>query len=489
MRGEPTFLGVDVGTSVVKAVVFDGGGRALAVRGRELPLSHGPGGAVEQDLGDLMRSLAEVVRAVVAESGRTPSLLALTGQGDGCWLTDADHHPVRPGMSWLDGRAAGILHSWEEDGVPEAVYRANGTRMFPGTAAPLLAWLAEHEPETLDRAATAGYCKDAVFGRLTGVRATDPSDSSMPFGDGSGRGYSDTVLSLTGLDDHRHLLPPVHTLPEGPLSAEGAALLGLPEGLPVSSGPFDFPACAVGAGVEADGDALMIIGTTLGCLVRTDRLDTGGEPAGFHIATGDRWLRAMPAMVGTASVDWLLSTLRMDVDELGASLAESDPGAGGVEVLPYLATSGERAPFVDPRARGQISGVRLTTSRHDLVRGVCEGLAYAARHCFETAGLSGRLLVCGGGSRSLPWLQVFADVLGTPLATARAPEVGARGAVLTAAGDRVDRRAWTAPSAVVEPEPARASRYEDGYARYLDHLSAARALWPDEHETRRSTPA
>jgi len=479
-------LGIDVGTSVVKAVLFDAGGEALAVGGCPVELTHGGGGvagAVEQDLEQVLARLGEVVHSVVAEAGTTPELVALTGQGDGCWLTDVGHRMARPAMSWLDGRAAGLLGEWTDAGITDRVYRVNGSALFPGAPAPLLGWLDRYEPAVLDRAATAGYCKDAVFGRLTGVRATDPSDSSMPFGDGTGTGYSDEVLSLTGLAHRRELLAPiVSPTPVEALTAAGAGLLGLPAGLPVSSGPFDFPACGFGGGLAGIGDALLIVGTTLGCLVHVDRLETGGEPAGFHVSTGvpGRWLRAMPAMVGTASLDWLLRTLGLGVEAVNEALATSPPGARGVAVLPYLATAGERAPFVDPNASGQLTGVRMTTDRHDLVRAMCEGLAYAARHCFEVAGRSGRLVVCGGGTRSRAWLRVFADVLGVPLELARTPEVGARGAVLVAAGAlgvELDTAAWIAPDAVVEPDPARRELYEDGYRRYLAHLAAARPLW------------
>jgi erythritol kinase (D-erythritol 1-phosphate-forming) len=499
-------LGVDVGTSVVKAVLFDADGAALAVRGMPLELAHGPDGAVEQDLERVLAGLGQVVRGVLAETSTPPSLVALTGQGDGCWLVDAAHRPVRPAMSWLDGRAGGLLGEWTASGVTERVFRVNGSALFPGAPAPLLAWLDRHEPAALDAAATAGYCKDAMFGRLTGARATDPSDSSMPFGDGTGTGYSDEVLELTGLSHRRELLAPIiGPAPCAPLSADGAEVLGLPAGTPVSAGPFDFPACGFGGGLRDIGDALLIVGTTLGCLVHVDRLLTDGEPAGFHVATGEpgRWLRAMPAMVGTASLDWLLRMLGLGVDAVGQALAASPPGARGVEVLPYLAPSGERAPFVDPAASGQLTGVRLTTDRHDLVRAVCEGLAYAARHCFESAGRpapssgitasagrpapssdttasAGRLVVCGGGTRSLAWMQVFADVLGVPLELARTPEVGARGAVLVAARARdeeIDVSAWTAPEGIIDPNPTHRERYDDGYRRYLDHLRAARPMW------------
>jgi erythritol kinase (D-erythritol 1-phosphate-forming) len=477
-------LGVDAGTSMVKAVLFDADGAALAVRGRALDLAHaGVAGGVEQDPERVLAGVAEVVGAVVAEAGVVPGSIALTGQGDGCWLTDAGFRPVRPALSWLDGRAAGLLAEWTAAGVTDGVFRVGGGALFPGAPAPLLAWLDRHEPASLDRAATAGYCKDMVFGRLTGVRATDPTDASMPFGDGSGTGYSDKVLELTGLTHRRDLLDPVSApVPVAGLTGVGADLLGLPAGLPVTSGPFDFPACAFGGGVTAPGDGLLIIGTTLGCLVHTDRLVTEGEPAGFSVATGrpGRWLRAMPAMVGTASLDWLLRTLGLEVAAVGEALATSPPGARGVRVLPYLATAGERAPFVDPLAAGQFTGLRMTTDRHDLVRALCEGLAFSARHCFEAAGLRGRVRVCGGGSSSRAWLQVFADVLGVPLEVARTPEVGARGAVLVGAaarGEGLDEATWTEPTGVVEPDPDRVPGYAGGYRDYLDLLAAARPLW------------
>lgn len=485
MAGE-SYLGVDAGTSVVKAAVFDGDGNALAVEGKPLELRHGQGGAVEQDLDAIFAGLEEVVRAAVAKSGTTPGSIALTGQGDGCWLTDADFRPVRPAMSWLDGRAAALVDEWTANGITEQVFRTSGGAMFPGAPGALLAWLDRNEPETLDRAASAGYCKDALFGRLTGVRATDPSDSSMPLGDGTGLGYSDKTLELLGLTQRRDLLAPiVAPVPVGELRDGPAERLGIPAGTPVTSGPFDFPACGFGGGIAwpgTEGDALLIVGTTLGCMVHLDELVTGGEPGGFSVSTGQEghWLRAMPAMVGTASLDWLLKLLGAGVKEVQEALVASPPGANGVNVLPYLATAGERAPFVDPLAAGQISGLRLTTDRNDLIRGVCEGLAYTARHCFEAAGRTGRIVVAGGGTGSSAWMQVFADVLEVPLHLARNPEVGARGAVLAGAAARgtpLDVETWTRPEGVVEPDPARRELYDQGFRHQMELLEAARPTW------------
>jgi sugar (pentulose or hexulose) kinase len=492
LTGEPgRYLGIDVGTSVAKLALFTAGGDLVATASRNVPLGHPAPGHVEQDPEAVLAAL----RGTVAELGpaalSTVELVAVTGQGDGCWLLDGAGQPVRPAVSWMDGRGAAVLGDWERAGIAEAAFRINGNALFPGAQAPILNWLDEHEPGALDAAATAAYCKDMVFQRLTGIRATDASDASVPFGDHAG-GYSAELLDLVGLAHRAGLLAPVVApLPAGRLTAAGCRTLGCPdpaqsaglaEGVEVVGGPFDLPACAAGGGVRDVGDGMMIVGTTLACQVLVDRVDTGGEPAGMHLATGEpgRWLRAMAAMVGTASLDWTLSVLGLDHTGIDGLLAGSAPGAGGVTVLPHLAPSGERAPFVDPLARGQFSGLSLTTTRADLVRALCEGLAYAARSCLDAAGLTGRLVVCGGGTRSLPWLEIFASVLARPLELARSPEVGARGAVVSAlrvTGRDADLAAWTAPERVIDPDPAAARHYEDGYHRFLDHQRHARALW------------
>lgn len=485
MAGE-TYLGIDAGTSVVKAAVFDENGNALAVKGQPLDLTHTKNGGVEQDFNTIYEKFEDVVQAAIKESGSTPGSVALTGQGDGCWLFDENFQPVRPALIWLDGRAASIVDKWTEEGISEQVFRTSGGTMFPGAPGACLKWLDENEPESLDRAATAGYVKDGIFGRLTGVRACDPSDASMPLGDGTGFGYSDKTLELMGLTHRKDLLAPiVAPVPQGELRGDAAQRLGLPEGTPVTSGPFDFPACGFGGGIAqpgTEGDSLLIVGTTLGCLVHLDELVTSGDPAGFSVSTGlpGQWLRAMPAMVGTASLDWLLKILGAGVKEVQDSLVESPPGANGINMLPYMATAGERAPFVDALAAGSITGLRFNTSKSDLIRAICEGLAYTARHCFESAGRSGRIVVAGGGTGSSAWMQVFADVLEVPLQIARTPEVGARGAVLAGAearGKALDAQAWTQPETTIEPDASRRNFYDDGFRHQMELLDAIRPTW------------
>jgi len=168
---------------------------------------------------------------------------------------------------------------------------------------------------------------------------------------------------------------------------------------------------------------------------------------------------------------------------LDGILAASPAGANGLTVLPFFSPSGERAPFIEPAARGQLSGLTSNTTRADVVRAVCEGVAYAARHCLEAAGLTGTVAICGGGAESTAWRRILADILGRPLRVARRPEVGARGAViaaLRAQGRPVDMAVWARPDDEVQPRAEVRTLYAEGFERYLASVGAARAVWSDQ---------
>lgn len=477
-------VAVDIGTSVTKASLVDRAGKAgppVEVRSTLRLLS---GARAEQDLDEVTDSVIGVIRKAAAQADEPIEALALTGQGDGLWLRDENGAAIGPMISWMDGRAADVLDGWSP-GVVQKVFAHTGSGMFPGSAGPLLAHLAEHEPERLQRAAVAGYCVDAVVQRLTGEITVDASDASLPFLDVPTRTYSTAAIEACGLSEHRHLL--AEPAPLGALfalTAQAARLLDLPAGLPVSAGPFDLPACAYGSGAAQPGDGSLVVGTTLGCQVITDEvaIDPAADPAGMWLATpfAGKYLRVMPAMVGTASLDWLLATIGVEVDAVPALLDESPPGANGVRILPFLAPSGERAPFVDARARGQLRGVTLGTTRADLVRALCEAVAFSARHCLTTLDATGEISVCGGGIRSPQWRQIFADVLGAPLYLPADACVGARGAALRAwhaLGEPVDSQQWRAGREVIGPDPSTADFYDTAYARYQSDLAAARMEW------------
>ena len=482
-------VGVDVGTSLTKAQLIGRDGRTTIPHEARSTVYTLPGQRVEQDLDEVVGTVITVVREAVADAaelapGEPVEALALTGQGDGLWLRDGEGRAVGRALSWMDGRAAGVLERWAADGVARRVHQRTGAGMFPGSAAPLLAHLAEHEPERLSRAAVAGYCVDAIVQRFTGEITVDASDASQPFLDVASRSYDDAALELCGLTRYRHLLadpaPPGTLFRLLPGIAEQ---LGLPAGLPVSAGPFDIPACGVGSGLAAPGEGNLIIGTTLASQVLTDdpTPPASEDPAGMLLATPrpDQYLRVMPAMIGTAGLDWLIKLLGVGIVELDALLAQSPYGADGVTALPFLSASGERAPFVDARARGRLDGLTPTTGRADLVRALCESVAYSARHCMENLGVSGAVTACGGGARSAEWARIFAGVLATDLHVCD-DAVGIRGAAQVcweALGEPIDAEQWRAQRRTVTADPEAIDFYADGYASYLRTLAAAREGW------------
>lgn len=481
-------IGVDVGTSVTKASLLGRDGSARLTHHVRSTLHRLPGGRVEQDLDDVVDSVVQVVRSVSAQATEPIEALAITGQGDGLWLRDDTGEQVGTQISWLDARASDLLRGWQEGAtgsVVNQVHKLTGSGMFPGSAGPLLAHLAEHEPQRLERAKVAGYCVDAIVQRFTGEVIVDASDASMPFLDVASRTYSTEAMQACELTRYRRLL--ADPAPPGTLFALGASsarTLGLPAGLPVSAGPFDLPACAFGSGTEEVGDGSLVIGTTLGCQVLRDEVVIGPdeEAAGMWLATPqpEKYLRVMPAMVGTANLDWVLRVVGAQVDDLEALLNDSTPGAGGVSALSFLSSSGERAPFVEPHARGQFTGLSLDTMPADMVRAMCEAVAYAARHNLESAGLTGAVSACGGGARSAAWSQIFADVLGRPLHVPYEEGVGARGAAMAAwdsLGKPIDREKWAAQRWTVVPDPKATEFYARGYEEYLASIDRARPVW------------
>lgn len=478
-------IGVDAGTSNVKAAAFDERGDVVVSAARPTTTTARHPGWAEQDVAAIVAAVGETVREVLAQVG-PPSVLAITAQGDGCWLLDAAGDGAAPGVLWSDGRAGEIAAAWERDGVSAAAFRQTGNVPFAGCAAAILAWWQRHDPELLASAATAGYPNDAIRQQLTGLRAIDPTDASLPFLDVRTRQVDPEALRIYGLADQLRLMAPVSAWPTPilPLTARGAALVGAPEGTPVHVGPLDFPASLIGSGVREPGDGLISFGTTLGTGVLVDRVDTTGEPSGMTVCLPwpDRWIRLMPAMAGTLALNWLLPLVGATHDDLDGLLAASPPGANGALALPFVTPSGERAPFVDASARGRIIGLSTEHGRADLVRAMCEGIAYAARHCLDAAGLSptGTVTISGGGGRSAELQRLLASVLGRPLRIARGPEPGARGAAIVARlarGDAFDLDGWTRAAGVIEPDPALVNRYAAGYARYRDEVERARTGW------------
>ncbi|MEV5750755.1 FGGY-family carbohydrate kinase [Actinoallomurus sp. NPDC052308] len=481
---------VDAGTTMIKAVGYGDDGAELAVERQNTTVRHPAPGHAEQDPAEVWQAVVRGVRRVLERLDTPVSHLALTAQGDGSWLVDASGAPTGPAILWNDGRAGAIVERWARDGVLERAFRRNGSLTFAGLPNAILSWLREHDPDRLARSAASLTCGGWIFLRLTGEPVADLSDGSAPFMDIRERDYSDELLALYGMEWARPLLPELRG--DGrrvaPLTASAARELGLPEGTPVVLAPYDVASTAIGVGAVEAGQACTILGTTLCTEIVMDEplLDTA--PSGLTVALDQRYLRAFPTLAGGQVIDWACRMLGLGGDPAALSLLaeQCPPGAGGLVFLPYLSPAGERAPFLDTRARGSFLGLSIDHDREHLARAVLEGLCLVIRDCLTASGARPvELRVSGGGSASTAWLRMLADVTGVPVVRTADAEAGARGAFIVgavatgrAAGEREAADAYIRPGDVFAPDPENAERYAGLYEAFLEIRGATAAAWP-----------
>lgn len=427
-------VGLDVGTSRVKAVRFDDRLVPVDVADEATQVLVGPGGRREQDLEQVWSAARRVLGAVVARADDDPvSLVALTAQGDGTWLVDADGRPCGTALLWNDSRAAGVVEAWAADGVLAEAFAISGSWGAPGLASGQLRWLREHEPERLRRARWLLSCGSWVHHRLTGELVLERSEAANPFCRAGDRTYSDELLALFDLGAERRLLPEVvaGSTAVAPLTATAAAQVGLRAGTPVVLAPYDVLTAAAGTGAVAPGDAMAVLGTTLCVGVVSDDPRLGREPAGMTLPVGppEASLVAYATLTGTEALDWVARLLGVRDAAAAVELA-AEAGDDVPLFAPYLSPAGERAPFLDPGAAAGLHDLRGEHGPAEVARAALEGLTLAVADCVEAAGGAARLALCGGGARSDLWCRLIAEATGTAVTRGDVTEVGALGAVL-----------------------------------------------------------
>ncbi|WP_267245137.1 FGGY-family carbohydrate kinase [Streptomyces sp. PR69] len=483
-------LAVDVGTSMIKTVVLDDEGNEVAVARQATAVQRPRPGWAEQDMTAVWQAVVATIRSARSHVADGVRFIAFTAQGDGCWLVDDKGDPTGPAILWSDGRAAPVVEGWRASGVLDEAFRRTGSLTFPGLPNAILTWLASHDPDRLARSSASLYCGGWLFLRFTGHTAVDESDASAPFLDPRTRRYSPEIRTLFGLDWAERLLPPVRGNGRrvGELTDRAARELGLPAGLPVVMAPYDIVSTAIGVGATAPGQACTILGTTLCTEVVRDTPDTTGRPAGLTIVEDSRGrlLRAFPTLAGTEVIAWAVCTLGLSTPaELGELAVQSPPGARGLVFLPYLSPAGERAPFLDPRARGVFWGMSLDHRPCDVARAVLEGLSMVIRDCLTASGAAaGELRLCGGGAASDAWCRLLADVTGLPTVRSADSEVGAKGAFLTglvSLGEEPDitaaARRYVRTRPADEPDAERSRFYASRFDTFLALREVSAAGW------------
>lgn len=490
-RGDSSEIGlaIDIGTSMVKVAAYDEIGRLIGTARADAPIRRPRPGYCEYDTADIWASICAAVAQLRDRRPGRVTRISATGQGDGCWLIDADGNTVGRSILWNDGRAGDVVSRWADRGLDAVAYRVTGSAHFAGSQAAILQWLSDHEPERLRRARYALFSTGWLTHKLCGEAVMDRSDASLPWLDLRTGTISEELLQTHDLTWSARLRPRLlegHPA-VGRLTETAAAGLGIAAGTPVVHGPFDCVAMALGAGVVDPGDALAILGTTLIVEGVTESPDPRGEPAGMNLATAvpGRWLQLMGTLSGTDTLNWgsgLLGTA--NAREYVELAADSPVGARGVHVLPYFSPAGERAPFIDSTARGSILGLTLDHSRGDLARAHLEGLAYALRHCVESLNeIPDELTVCGGASASPLLCQLLADVIARPIHALGGAELGTLGADVAArvalgAGDIRQIARTSVPEATFyRPDPENAACYEQAYTRFHELREQAKPSW------------
>jgi xylulokinase len=458
-------VGLDVGTSGVKAVAVSENGEVLARAERGYPLSTPRPGWCEQDPEDWWQA----AQAALADLAVEPGSIGLSGQMHGLVALDENDRVLRPAILWNDQRTGAECAEIEERVGLARLIELTGNRALTGFTAPKLLWLRRHEPETFGRIRRILLPKDYVRLRLTGEHAIDAADASgtLLF-DVRRRAWSGEMLDLLELP--AEWLPPVHESTE-------------------IGGAGDQAAGAIGMGIVRPGPLSVVLGTSgvVFAALPAYRADPEARVHVFCHAVPETW-HAMGVMLSAAgSLQWLRdSIVGESYDELNREASRWAPGAEGLLFQPYLA--GERTPHADPDARGAFVGLSLRHDRGALVRAVLEGVAYGLRDSLEllrALGVEAELgRISGGGARSELWLRIVASVLGLPLERTAASEEGAAfGAALlggVASGAFAD--ADEAVSACVrvtdriEPSPDWQGAYEDGYGRFRELYPALRPL-------------
>ena len=472
-------LGLDVGTSGVRAIAVGEDGHILAEGAASYPVSSPHHGWSEQHPEDWWHGAKEALSAVTAQLRRHEIMgLGLAGQMHGSVFLDSSGEVIRPALLWNDQRTTAQCEMITDVVGEERLLSITGNPALTGFQAPKILWLRDAEPGNFSRVAHLLLPKDYVRFRLTGEYATDASDASGTLLlDVRKRDWSEEILTSLGIP--REWLPTVHESPEpaGTLRPDVAEELHLPAGIPVAAGGGDNAAAAVGLGIVREGLVSSSIGTSGVIFAHVDafNVDSSGSLHAFCHAVPGSWHLMGVTLSAGGSLAWWRDIVKGDYDELVEVASSIPPGSEGLVFLPYL--SGERTPHLDPRARGVFFGLTAHHTLAHMTRAVMEGVVFSLRDSLEA--LRSRdvpieqVRVTGGGARVAMWRRLQADIYHAPIHRTTVDEGPAFGAALLsgiAAGIFADVTEATSlvqlREDVAEPDPERSRIYSEYYDVY-----------------------
>ena len=481
-----TYLGLDLGTSGLRALLIDADGTPIGSTEHHYPVSNPHSGWSEQDPADWIAALDAVIAEMRAEYPAFAGVkgIGVAGHMHGATLLDASGAVIRPCILWNDTRSHAEAARLD---ATEGVRALSGNIVFPGFTAPKLEWVRAHEPETWARVAKVLLPAAYLNYHLTGDYVADMSDSAgTSWLDVGARTWSEALLAAGHMRPDQMPRLVEGSEAAGRLRPELAAAWGLGPEVVVAGGAGDNAAAACGIGALNEGQGFVSLGTSGVLLAARDGYAPAPETAihTFCHAVPGRWYQMGVMLSATDSLNWLSKIVGTRPADLTAPLGDELKGPGRVRFLPYL--SGERTPHNDAEIRGSFTGLGTDTTLDDMTRAVLEGVAFGLRDSHEALKSTGahfdQLLAIGGGAASRYWLKLIATVLDVPLTLPRAGEFGAAlGAArlgMTAAMGASVEETMEPPAAgeVVAPVPGLRAAFDEAYARFRATYPAVKAV-------------
>lgn len=472
------YLGLDLGTSGVKALLIDDAQRIVASANGHLTVSRPHPGWSEQDPVSWIDATEDAVLALKASHPKELAAvrgIGLSGQMHGATLLGAGDEVLRPCILWNDTRSH--KEAAELDADPR--FRAiSGNIVFPGFTAPKLVWVRNNEPEIFGATRKVLLPKDYLRLYLSGEHISEMSDSAgTSWLDTGKRAWSSELLEATGLGVGHMPSLVEGTQQGGTLRGAVAARWGMGGNVIIAGGAGDNAASAVGMGTVEAGRAFVSLGTS-GVLFAANASYLPNPESAVHTfchALPDTWHQMGVILSATDSLNWLAGITGKEAGALTAALGDTPAGPGQVVFLPYL--SGERTPHNDASIRGAFAGLGHTTGSKELTQAVVEGVAFALRDSLEALRAAGteldRVTAIGGGSRSRYWLKSIANILGIAVDIPADGDFGAAfgaarlGLIATEKADPLVVCTPPETTATIEPDANLASAYERAYGRYL----------------------
>ena len=483
------YLGIDLGTSSVKAMLIDADQTVVgSASSTEVKTARPQAGWSEQDPADWIRATEEAIAGLRAAH---PVALAavrgigLSGHMHGATLLDAEDRVLRPCIMWNDTRSHREAAALDAD---PRFRRITGNIVFPGFTAPKLAWVKNNEPDIFAKVRWVLLPKDFLRVWLTGEHMSEMSDSAgTSWLDTGARAWSGELLAATGLEERQMPALVEGTQAAGTLRPELAARWGLGAGVVVAGGAGDNAASACGMGTVREGSAFVSLGTS-GVLFAANGSYLPNPESAVHAfchALPGTWHQMGVILSATDALNWHSRVTGASAADLTRELGDALKTPTGVTFLPYL--SGERTPHNDAAIRGAFLGLGHESGRAVLTQAVLEGVSFALRDNLEalkSAGTSlSRVTAIGGGSRSRYWLKSIATALGLPVDLPADGDFGAAfgaarlGLVAATGADPVAVCSAPATAETIEPDAALTAAYEDAYQRYRRLYPAIRAAY------------